>query len=253
MFWMVVRKMVTLLVNPSTRCYFQEQAREFLVSLKVLSKRWRNWQRHERRRKELHAGSKRKKVCQFFMINIWMIKLNYVSLQFLWFWILLCFYLHFENATLRYITVASMPPNLDPKAFSKMKEEKRPWHQLLTSAISLVWNLTQLIYSKPYICVEKKLRVKFKALLRRCIMCFFLNTSMLKKFAYSYSYRVNLFKNHDSWFWKPAGAKAFFLTLKGPGNEVALKEQYQVWSNEKLFFKDLSSLWKSHLALETSI
>ena len=72
--------------------------------------------------------------------------------------------------------------NLDPRALSKMEGVKRPWHQLLSSAISLVYNVTQLIYSKPYICMEKKLPVKLNALLRCCITCFFLNTSMYRSF-----------------------------------------------------------------------
>ena len=33
--------------------------------------------------------------------------------------------------------------------------------------------------------------------------------------------RANLFKNDDLWFEKPAGARAFSLHPKGPGNEVA--------------------------------
>ena len=44
--------------------------------------------------------------------------------------------------------------NLDPRAFSKMERGKRPWHRLLTSAISLVYNLIQLIYLKPYNCIS---------------------------------------------------------------------------------------------------
>ena len=37
--------------------------------------------------------------------------------------------------------------------FLKMEGEKWSWHRLLSSTISLVYNLTQLIYSKPYICI----------------------------------------------------------------------------------------------------
>ena len=83
--------------------------------------------------------------------------------------------------------------NLDPRALYKMQRGKRPWHRLLTSAISLVYNLTQLIYPKPYncmyICVEKKLRVKINALLRHCITCFFSKhfdlSVILEKIAYT--------------------------------------------------------------------
>ena len=43
--------------------------------------------------------------------------------------------------------------NLNPRAYSKVERGKRPWYRLLTSAISLVYNLTQLIYLKPYNCI----------------------------------------------------------------------------------------------------
>ena len=65
--------------------------------------------------------------------------------------------------------------NLVPRAFSEMHGGKRPWHRLASSAISLVYCLTHLIYSKPYIHIfawSQKLRVKlptFSDLLSRCI------------------------------------------------------------------------------------
>ena len=87
-----------------------------------------------------------------------------------------------------------------PRSQGLLEEGKRPWHRLASSAISLVYYFTQLIYSKPDIRIfawRKKLRVKlptFNDLLSRCVTC----RIFLKKIFRICSCRANLFKHHDS-------------------------------------------------------
>ena len=89
-----------------------------------------------------------------------------------------------------------------PRSQGLLEEGKRPWHRLASSAISLVYYFTQLIYSKPDIRIfawRKKLRVKlptFNDLLSRCVTC----RIFLKKIFRICSCRANLFKHHDFWF-----------------------------------------------------